>query len=71
MGLGAECGWRNTEPNPRDRAFGILRTDIEDIVPFIRHLVSDGWWITGQTILTHQNFLNKPSKATPQKAAPA
>ena len=26
-------------------------TDIEDVVPFIRFLVSDGWWITGQTIL--------------------
>ncbi|MDR3097659.1 MAG: SDR family oxidoreductase, partial [Paraburkholderia sp.] len=26
-------------------------TDIADVVPFIRHLVSDGWWITGQTIL--------------------
>lgn len=25
-------------------------TDIEDVVPFIRHLVSDGWWVTGQTI---------------------
>jgi hypothetical protein len=22
-------------------------TDIQDIVPFIRFLVSDGWWMTG------------------------
>ena len=26
-------------------------TDIEDVVPFIRHLVSDGCWITGQYFL--------------------
>lgn len=31
-------------------------TDIEDIVPFIRHLVSDGWWITGQTILINGGY---------------
>lgn len=24
-------------------------TDIQDVVPFIRHLVSDGWWITVST----------------------
>ena len=28
-------------------------TDIEDIVPWIRMLVSDGWWMTGQTILVN------------------
>lgn len=26
-------------------------TGIEDIVPWIRFLVSDGWWMTGQMIL--------------------
>lgn len=25
-------------------------TDIADIVPYIRFMVSDGWWMTGQTI---------------------
>ncbi|MCZ2103856.1 MAG: SDR family oxidoreductase [Comamonadaceae bacterium] len=34
-------------------------TDIEDIVPFIRHLVSDGWWITGQTILINGGYTTK------------
>ncbi len=34
-------------------------TDIEDVVPFIRHLVSDGWWITGQTILINGGYTNK------------
>ena len=31
-------------------------TDIEDVVPFIRHLVSEGWWITGQTILINGGY---------------
>jgi NAD(P)-dependent dehydrogenase (short-subunit alcohol dehydrogenase family) len=34
-------------------------THIEDIVPFIRHLVSDGWWITGQTILINGGYTTK------------
>ena len=34
-------------------------TDIDDVVPFIRHLVSEGWWITGQTILINGGFSTK------------
>ena len=34
-------------------------TDIEDIVPFIRFLVSDGWWMTGQTILENGGYTTK------------
>ncbi|PWR18705.1 SDR family oxidoreductase [Zavarzinia compransoris] len=34
-------------------------TDIEDIVPLIRFLVSDGWWITGQTILANGGYTTK------------
>ncbi len=34
-------------------------TYIEDVVPFIRHLVSDGWWITGQTILINGGYTTK------------
>lgn len=34
-------------------------TDIADIVPFIRFLVSDGWWITGQTILINGGYTTK------------
>lgn len=34
-------------------------TDIEDVVPLIRHLVSDGWWITGQTILINGGYTTK------------
>ena len=34
-------------------------THIEDVVPFLRHLVSDGWWITGQTILINGGYTTK------------
>jgi len=34
-------------------------TDIEDIVPFIRFLVSDGWWMTGQTILVNGGYTTR------------
>jgi len=34
-------------------------TDIADVVPFIRNLVSDGWWITGQTILINGGYTTK------------
>jgi NAD(P)-dependent dehydrogenase (short-subunit alcohol dehydrogenase family) len=34
-------------------------TDIEDIVPGIRFLVSDGWWMTGQTILVNGGYTTK------------
>lgn len=34
-------------------------TDIEDVAPFIRHVVSEGWWITGQTILINGGYTTK------------
>ncbi|MCG5236897.1 SDR family oxidoreductase [Xanthobacter oligotrophicus] len=34
-------------------------TDIEDIVPYIRFLVSEGWWMTGQTILVNGGYTTK------------
>jgi NAD(P)-dependent dehydrogenase (short-subunit alcohol dehydrogenase family) len=34
-------------------------TDIEDIVPHIRFLVSEGWWMTGQTILVNGGYTTK------------
>ncbi len=34
-------------------------TDIEDIVPYVRFLVSDGWWMTGQTILVNGGYTTK------------
>lgn len=34
-------------------------TDIADIVPWIRFLVSDGWWMTGQTILINGGYTTK------------
>lgn len=34
-------------------------THIEDIVPWVRMLVSDGWWMTGQTILVNGGYTTK------------
>lgn len=34
-------------------------TDIADIVPWIRFLVSEGWWMTGQTILVNGGYTTK------------
>lgn len=34
-------------------------TDIEDIVPWILFMVSDGWWMTGQTILVNGGYTTK------------
>ncbi|GBQ60635.1 SDR family oxidoreductase [Komagataeibacter swingsii] len=34
-------------------------TDIRDIVPHVRFLVSDGWWMTGQTTLINGGYTTK------------
>lgn len=34
-------------------------TDIEDVVPLIRHLATDGWWMTGQTVLQNGGYTTK------------
>jgi NAD(P)-dependent dehydrogenase (short-subunit alcohol dehydrogenase family) len=34
-------------------------TDIADIVPWIRFMVTDGWWMTGQTILVNGGYTTK------------
>lgn len=34
-------------------------TDIEDIGPWIRFLVTEGWWMTGQTILVNGGYTTK------------
>lgn len=34
-------------------------TEIEDIAPWVRFLVSDGWWMTGQTILVNGGYTTK------------
>ena len=38
----------------QDRSYGL--TEIEDIVPWIRFLVSEGWWMTGQMILVNGGY---------------
>lgn len=34
-------------------------TDIQDIVPWVRMMVSDGWWMTGQTILVNGGYTTR------------
>jgi len=34
-------------------------TDIEDIVPIIRFLATEGWWITGQTIFANGGYTTR------------
>ena len=34
-------------------------TDIEDIAPLVRFLVSDGWWVTGQTIFANGGYTTR------------
>lgn len=34
-------------------------TDVADVVPLIRHLVTDGWWMTGQTVLVNGGYTTK------------
>lgn len=33
--------------------------DIEDVVPFLRHLATEGWWATGQTVLINGGYTTK------------
>ena len=34
-------------------------TDIEDIAPIVRFLVTEGWWITGQTIFANGGYTTR------------
>jgi len=34
-------------------------TDIEDIAPLVRFLVTDGWWITGQTLFANGGYTTR------------
>lgn len=34
-------------------------TEVEDIVPHVRFMVSDGWWMTGQTTLINGGYTTK------------
>jgi NAD(P)-dependent dehydrogenase (short-subunit alcohol dehydrogenase family) len=43
----------------KSQAMGGHLTKIEDIVPIITFLATDGWWITGQTILANGGYTTK------------
>lgn len=43
----------------KSQALGGDLTKIEDIVPIVRSLVTDGWWITGQTIFANGGYTTR------------
>jgi NAD(P)-dependent dehydrogenase (short-subunit alcohol dehydrogenase family) len=43
----------------KSQALGGQLTRIEDIVPIVKHLVTDGWWITGQTIFANGGYTTR------------
>lgn len=43
----------------KSQALGGQLTNIADIVPIVKHLVTDGWWITGQTIFANGGYTTR------------
>ena len=43
----------------KSQAMGNQLTKIEDIAPIVRFLATDGWWITGQTILANGGYTTR------------
>lgn len=43
----------------KSQALGGQLTKIEDIVPIIRHLATEGWWFTGQTLFPNGGYTTR------------
>ncbi|SFS52088.1 SDR family oxidoreductase [Saccharopolyspora flava] len=43
----------------KSQALGGQLTQIEDIVPIIRHLATEGWWFTGQTLFPNGGYTTR------------
>ena len=43
----------------KSQAMGNQLTKIEDIAPIVKFLVTDGWWITGQTIFANGGYTTR------------
>ncbi|RZQ63033.1 SDR family oxidoreductase [Amycolatopsis suaedae] len=43
----------------RSQAMGNQLTHIEDIVPIVRFLATEGWWITGQTLFANGGYTTR------------
>ncbi|GAB3633873.1 SDR family oxidoreductase [Microbacterium shaanxiense] len=43
----------------KSQAMGNQLTKIEDIVPIVRFLATEGWWITGQTIFANGGYTTR------------
>ena len=42
--------------NHRSQSLNGKLTKIEDIVPIVKFLAAEGWWITGQTIFANGGY---------------
>ncbi|MBA8824754.1 NAD(P)-dependent dehydrogenase (short-subunit alcohol dehydrogenase family) [Saccharopolyspora lacisalsi] len=43
----------------QSQALGNQLTQVEDIAPIIRHLATDGWWFTGQTLFPNGGYTTR------------
>ena len=43
----------------KSQAMGNQHTQIEDIVPIVKFLATEGWWITGQTIFANGGYTTR------------
>lgn len=43
----------------RSQGLGGQLTQVEDIVPIIKHLCTDGWWFTGQTLFPNGGYTTR------------
>ena len=43
----------------KSQAMGNQLTDIQDIAPIVKFLVTDGWWINGQTIFANGGYTTR------------
>ncbi|MHA6798179.1 SDR family oxidoreductase [Bounagaea algeriensis] len=43
----------------QSQALGNQLTQLEDIAPIIHHLVTDGWWFTGQTLFPNGGYTTR------------
>lgn len=43
----------------KSQALGTQLTHIEDIAPIIKHLCTDGWWFTGQTLFPNGGYTTR------------
>jgi NAD(P)-dependent dehydrogenase (short-subunit alcohol dehydrogenase family) len=55
--------WNAAHPGEHEfvisQVMGNQLTQVEDIVPWVRFLLTDGWWVNGQTLLVNGGFTTR------------